>query len=177
MLVLGIDASPSTTGFAVYDSVKSDFVHISKVRTKINKSTPTSAKRRLKICIELSYLLWQYDIDAVVIEDVYISQLSSALPLAMLRGSIEQTLFDNGFSDLYSYTASQVKNVITGNGQASKQEMFDHIVYRFADSPVVRDALGTELKSKDNNEKNEDMADACGVALTFILNPTVAKVA
>lgn len=177
MMILGIDASPSTTGFALYDSVNSDFVYIGKVRTSICKKTPTSAMRRRYICAELSHILMDYPIDEIVIEDVFINQLSSALPLSMLRGAIEQTVFDLGYDRLHYYSASQVKKIVAGHGQASKEDMFQAIILRFKDSKVVHNALGTELKSKNNKEKNEDMADACGVAVSFSISPDLAEIA
>lgn len=177
MIIMGIDASPSTTGVAIYDTKVKDFVLITKIQTKIKKATPTNSKRRDLICNELSYLMWTYSVDVVVLENVHIQQLSAALPLAILRGAIEQMIFANGYKEYYTYEASVIKKIVTGKGNAKKEDMYNFIKLQYRKSKTVQAALGSQLVSKDNAEKNEDMADACGIIHAYLTDPDAAQVA
>lgn len=177
MRIMGIDASPSTTGVAIYDTDKKDFVHVTKIRSSICKKTPTASKRRDFICAELSQLFWTWNVDEIVLENVHIQQLSAALPLAILRGGIEQTVYSCGYSRIYTYSASQVKQLVTGKGNASKEDVYNFVKLLYHNSTVVMEALGPALISKDNADKNEDMADACGIVHSFLTDPSLAEVA
>lgn len=178
MRIMGLDASTSCTGIAIYDTEINDFVYVDKIRTSKKKITPTDAMRRQAICAEISYLMLTEYVDVVVIEDIYVSQVSSAIPLAALRGAIEQATFNMECGDgLLAITSSQVKKVVTGKGNASKEDVYHKIKKIYKNSKLVRQALGKELKSKDNAEKNEDMSDACAVVYSYLTEPSLAYLA
>lgn len=175
MRIMGIDASTSTTGIAIYDTDDmKDFILVTKIRTSIKKATPTIGKRIDAICIEISHLLFLEAVDVVVIEDIYINQLSAGIPLAMLRGAIQTTVYDLGYDEIHVIEASVVKKAVTDNGNASKPLIYDTVKALYAHSQVVQDALGDELISKDNADKNEDMADAVAIVHAYLTNPSLA---
>jgi Holliday junction resolvasome RuvABC endonuclease subunit len=174
MRIMGLDASPSTTGFAIYDTEIQDFILVDKIQTSIKKATPSLGRRVDAICTELSHLLFWNAVDIVVTEDIYINQVSSAIPLAVLRGGIQETIYGLDYEDLFVIEASKVKKAVTGKGNADKQKMYDKVKELYAHSSVVRDALGEELISKNNAQKNEDMADAVGLIHAYLVDPSLA---
>lgn len=175
MRIAGIDASPSTTGIAIYDTELDDFILVTKIRTSIKKATPTLGRRVEHICAELSQILFWNAVDVVVTEDIYVNQVSSAIPLAMLRGAIQETVYGLDYESLQVITAGRVKKAVTGNGNADKQLMYDTVKQLYKNSKAVEEALGTELISNNNAQKNEDMADAVGIVHAYRVNPSLAQ--
>lgn len=171
---MGIDASPSTTGIAIYDTEINDFILITKIQTKIKKATPTLGKRIQYICTELSHLLFWHAVDIVVVEDIYINQVSSAIPLATLRGAIQETIYGLDYKDLFIIEAAKIKKAVTGNGKANKQLMYDTVKSIYHHSKIVQEALGEDLISDNNAQKNEDMADAVGIVHAYLCDPSLA---
>jgi Holliday junction resolvasome RuvABC endonuclease subunit len=174
---MGIDASPSTTGYAIYDTDIQDFIKIDKIQTSIKKATPSLGRRVEAICIELSHLLFLNEVDVVVTEDIYINQVSSAIPLAVLRGAIQETIYGLDYEELFVIEASKIKKAVTGNGNANKQSMYDTVKKLYKHSKVVKAALGKKLLSKNNSQKNEDMADAVGIVHTYLTDASLAHAA
>lgn len=177
MRIMGIDASPSTTGYAIYDTDIKDFIKVNKIRTSIKKATPTIGKRVEQICIELSHEMFLNEVDVVVIEDIYVNQQQSAsatIPLGMLRGAIQLTVYELDYEDLYVIESSKMKKAVTGKGNCNKQATYDAVKKIYKKSKAVRDALGKELISKNNSHKNEDMADAVGIVHAYLKDPSLA---
>lgn len=174
---MGIDASGTCTGIAIYDTVIGDFVKVTKVHTSKKKATPTNAKRREFICMELSHLMLMECVDVVIIEDIYVDKVSSAIPLAALRGAIEITVFDMEYEGLHTIASSQVKKAVTGNGKAKKERVYETLKEIYAESEVVMEALGDELLSANNAKKNEDMSDAVAVVHAYLTDPDLAQIA
>ena len=174
---MGIDASGSCTGVAIYDTDKQDFIKITKIRTSKKKSTPTNAKRREYICMELSHMMLMECVDIVIIEDIYVSKVSSAIPLAALRGAIELTVLDMEYEGLYVIESSKIKKAVTGKGNASKEDVYNRLKEIYKNSQTVMEALGDKLISKDNADKNEDMSDAVAVVHAYLTDPNLAHLA
>lgn len=177
MRIMGIDASLSTTGYAIYDTEIGDFILIGKIRTSIKKATPTRSKRIQYLCAELSHIMfWNY-VDVVVTEDIYVAQKSAALPLGMVRGAIEQLVYDLEFEGLHIIESTKMKKAVTGNGNANKLLTYETLKEIYKDSPLVMEALGKELISDNSAKKNEDMADAVGLVHAYKADPSQAHIA
>ena len=174
MRIMGIDASPSTTGYAIYDTELQDFILVGKIRTSYKKSTPTLGRRVEYINIELSQIMFWNAVDVVVTEDIYVQQVSSAIPLATLRGAIQETVYGLDYDELYVIESGKMKKAVAGKGNAGKQETYDAVKQIYAHSVAVQEALGKELISKDNAQKNEDMADAVGIVHAYLTDPSLA---
>lgn len=177
MRIMGLDASLSTTGYAIYDTDLKDFIVVDKIRTSIKKATPTTGRRIEAICIELSHLMFFQDVDVVVIEDIYINQqqsASAAIPLGMLRGAIQETVYELDYEDLYVIESGKMKKAVTGKGNSNKEKTYECVKELYKNSKAVIDALGDELISANNSMKNEDMADAVGVVHSYLSDPSLA---
>jgi Holliday junction resolvasome RuvABC endonuclease subunit len=174
MRIMGIDASPSTTGYAIYDTDIKDFIKVSKIQTSKKKATPSLGRRIEVICIELSHELFLNEVDVVVTEDIYVNQVSSAIPLATLRGALQETVYGLDYDELHVIEAGKIKKEVTGSGNASKQAIYDTVKRLYKTSMAVREALGKKLMSKNNSQKNEDMADAVGIVHAYLSNPSLA---
>lgn len=181
MRIMGLDASASCTGYAIYDTEIGDFILVDKIRTSKKKATPTMAKRIEYLCDELSHIMfWNY-VDVVVIEDLFISnqpnQVASAISLAMVRGAIQQLIYELEYEGLHVMETKKMKKAVTGNGNANKEFTYETVKQLYKDSIVVAAALGEELISKNNAQKNEDMADAVGLVHAYLTDPSLAHIA
>ncbi len=174
MRIMGIDASPSCTGVAIFDTEINNFIEITKIRTSIKKATPTLGKRVESLIVELSHLIFWNAVDIIVIEDVYVQQVSSAIPLAITRGAIQTMVYDLGYDDLFVIASSVMKKAVTGKGNASKEKTYECVKKHYQYSKLVQEVLGEKLMSKDNAKKNEDMSDACGLVYTYLKDPSLA---
>lgn len=175
MRIMALDASLSSTGYAIYDTILEDYTEADKIRTSIKKATPTQAKRVDYICTELSHLLFWKAIDVVLIEDIYIGmqQPSSVIPLAILRGAIQETVYGLEYDDLLVAESSKVKKEVVGKGNASKEDVYNELKRKYTHSHVVVEALGTELICKNNKDKNEDISDAIALIDAYLSNPSI----
>lgn len=175
MRIMGIDASISSTGYAIYDTSINDFIEASKIRTSIKKATPTQQGRINQITMELSLLLLIKEVDVVLIEDIYVGmgQISSIIPLAILRGSIANMVEGLGYDALYVAESKKIKKEVVGSGNASKEDTYNVIKEKYKHSPVVKEVAGEELVSKNNKDKNEDIIDAIALIDSFLSNPEI----
>lgn len=176
MRIMALDASLSSTGLAIYDTELKDFTRADKIRTSIKKATPTQARRVDYICTELSHILFWNAIDIVLIEDIYIGmqQPSSVIPLAILRGAIQETVYGLEYDDLLVAESSKIKKEVVGKGNASKADVYEELKRKYSNSPVVAKALGKELICKNNKDKNEDISDAIALIDAYLSNPSIA---
>lgn len=175
MRIMALDASISSTGYAIYDTIIGDYVKADKIRTSIKKITPTRAKRVDYICMEISHLLFWEAVDVVLIEDIYIGmqQPSSVIPLAILRGAIQETVYGLEYDDLFVTESSKIKKAVVGNGNASKEDVYNELKRKYAHSKVVMEALGDKLMTKDNKDKNEDISDAIALIDAYLSSPSI----
>ena len=176
MRVLGIDAGLASTGLAILDTSIRDFIMIEKVKTTIKKVTPTTGHRARFIAGVISQYIMEYSIDHVVIEDIYINikQPSAIVPVARLRGAIEQTVLDWEFEGLNVYRSTEIKKIITGKGNATKELCYETIKDIYKRSALVQQMLGAKFIDTGAN-KIDDLSDACCVAHSFFVAPTIAK--
>jgi Holliday junction resolvasome RuvABC endonuclease subunit len=177
MRVMGVDASPSCTGFAIYDTNINDFIKVNKIRSSKKKATPTIARRIEYICTELSHEIFFNEVDVIIIEDIFVNPkqtASSVIPLGMLRGAIQEMVYGLDFKDLHVIETKRMKKAVTGKGNCNKLATYKALKRIYKKSKVVREALGKELLSANNAQKNEDMADAIGLVYSYLKDPSLA---
>lgn len=169
MRILGIDAGLHTTGVAILDTDISDFILIEKINTTIKKATPTTASRTRWIAGEISQLIMEHGVDVAVIEDIFVpmnkSQTSAIIPVARLRGAIEQIVTE-WLDVLYVYPTMIMKQVVGGKGNCTKVDCYNAIKARYPHSKLLQEKLGEAFIEK-NKDKNDDISDACCIAHTY----------
>jgi crossover junction endodeoxyribonuclease RuvC len=115
--------------------------------------TPASAQmgdRLRTIYDDLHTLMQQWQPDLVAIEKLFFYRMGNTIAIAQARGVIMLVLAQHGVP-FVEYTPAQVKQALTGMGNADKQE--------------VQQAVAQEL-NLDYIPKPDDAADALAIALT-----------
>lgn len=174
MIIMALDASLSCTGVAIYDTDKSDIIHVCKIETE-KDDFPTRAARLQYISTEVAKLIWNFDVGIVVCEDVFVNPRNpqSSLSLGWVRGAIELTVVEMGLEGMLTISPNEVKKGITGTGNAKKQDVYDAVKTFYANNAIVQSALADKLYGS-GKKKNEDMSDACAIAHVYVHNPTFA---
>jgi len=122
MLVLGIDPGLATTGYGLVegDGQRLELVAYGVVRTPAK--TPI-ARRLLQLHDELAEILRQYRPDEAAVEELFFStNARTAIVVGEARGVVILTLAEAGVP-IAEYTPLQVKQAITGYGQADKAQV------------------------------------------------------
>lgn len=122
MIVMGIDPGLGTTGWAVIEGSgeRPSLVSYGTIRTNPSEEMPD---RLLAICNRVGEVLSEHSPDEVVIEDVFLARdTKAALALGQARGA---AMLGAALKSVrvHSYTALQVKQSVTGNGHASKEQV------------------------------------------------------
>lgn len=147
---LGIDPGSRTTGFGIIDAHGQQLAYVTSGVIRVQgQGFP---ERLRAIFEELGHVLEQYDPGDTAIEQVFVrNNPDSALKLGQARGAAICACVGRNLP-LAEYTASMVKQAVTGNGGATK----DQVQY------MVRTLLGLQGRLR------EDAADALAVALCHI---------
>jgi crossover junction endodeoxyribonuclease RuvC len=122
MLVLGIDPGLATTGYGLVegDGQRLELVAYGVVRTPAK--TPI-ARRLLQLHDELAEILREYRPDEAAVEELFFStNARTAIVVGEARGVVILTLAEAGLP-IAEYTPLQVKQAITGYGQADKAQV------------------------------------------------------
>lgn len=171
MKVLGIDPGLGTTGYAVIERVdgKIRLLEAGVIRGKSKKTLP---ERIHEIYIGLEEIVNQFKPDVMGLEDLYsfYKRPRTAILMGHARGAIILAAANAGIP-VHSFTATRIKKVVTGNGQASKAQMQRAIMREFnlpeiPKPPDVADALGIALSClyllKPNSPKLRDILNNIG---------------
>lgn len=122
MLVLGIDPGLATTGYGLVagDGQTLEAVTYGVLRTPAH--TPI-AERLVLLHDELTTLLDHYRPDVVAMEELFFStNARTAMTVGEARGVLLLTAAQAGL-DICEYTPLQVKQAVTGYGQADKHQV------------------------------------------------------
>ena len=154
MKILGIDPGLGITGYAVIENSdgKIRLLEAGVIRGKSKKTLP---ERIHEIYVGLEEIVNQFKPDAMGLEDLYsfYKRPRTAILMGHARGAIMLAAANAGIP-VHSYTATRIKKVVTGNGQASKAQM---------QRAIMREFNLTEIP------KPPDVADALGIALTCLV--------
>ncbi|QKF83535.1 crossover junction endodeoxyribonuclease RuvC [Halarcobacter ebronensis] len=149
MKILGIDPGTRNCGYAIVEktgnSVKLVEAGLIKIKTKILQ------EQIVEMCEGLDMIFKKYKIDEVAIEDMfYAFNPKTVIKLAQFRGAISLKVLQE-FGNFSEYTPLQVKQAVTGNGKAQKEQV----------AFMVKRLLGIKKEIKPL-----DITDAIAIAIT-----------
>lgn len=149
MIILGIDPGTRNMGYAL---IKLESRKISLVEAGLIKMKAEELQFQIPQMVEgLSTIFQKHVIDEVAMEDIfYAHNPKTTIKLAQFRGAIMLKLLQE-FGQFHEYTALQVKQAITGNGKAQKEQV-NFMVKRLLN-------IKKEIKPLD-------ISDAMAVAIT-----------
>lgn len=154
MKILGIDPGIGITGYGLIEADGDDIELIAcgSIQTDKNK---TCSKRLLEIYNDIKELCKRYKPDMASIEQLFFfKNQKTIIPVAQARGVILTALEEMGI-EIGEYTPLVVKQVITGHGRATKEEVHQ-MVTRYVDI--------------NKNTKLDDTIDAIAIAICHLRN-------
>ncbi len=149
MYILGIDPGSRNMGYSI---IKTEGVKNSLIEAGLIKIKSKTLQEQIVEMIEgLDLVLKNHKVDEVAIEDIfYAYNPKTVIKLAQFRGALSlKILQDIGY--FYEYTPLQIKQALTGNGKAAKEQ----VAY------MVKRILNIKKEIKPL-----DITDAIAVALT-----------
>ena len=149
MKILGIDQGTKNCGYAVIEKSGRDLKLIEAGLIKIK--TTVLQEQIVEMTEGIDLIFKTHKIDEVSIEDMfYAFNPKTVIKLAQFRGAISLKILQN-FGNFSEYTPLQVKQAVTGNGKATKEQV----------SFMVKRLLGIKKEIKPL-----DITDAIAIALT-----------
>lgn len=140
VIIMGIDPGLGTTGWAIIEGTgeRPSLLAYGAIRTKPSQEM---ADRLLHICRNVGDVLRVHSPDEVVIEDVFLARdTKAALALGQARGA---AMLGAALQSVpvRTYTALQVKQSVTGNGHASKEQVAFMVrqLFRLTSAPEPAD--------------------------------------
>lgn len=159
MKILGIDPGTATTGFGVIEKTKGKFVTIDYGVISTPKTLPMS-NRLLILFNDIEEIIAKYRPELIAVEQLFFARnVTTALTVGQARGVILLAAQKADLS-LKEFTPLQVKQSVTGYGQASKKQ--------------VQAMVQKILKLKDI-PKPDDAADALAIAICASANNQIKK--
>ena len=149
MKILGIDPGTRNCGYAIVEKNGRDIKLIEagliEIKTKILQ------EQIVEMTEGFDLLFKKHKIDEVSIEDMfYAFNPKTVIKLAQFRGAISLKILQE-FGNFAEYTPLQVKQAVTGNGKATKEQV----------AFMVKRLLGIKKEIKPL-----DITDAIAIALT-----------
>ncbi len=149
MKILGIDPGTRNCGYAIIEKngreLKLIEAGLIKIKTKILQ------EQIVEMTEGFDLLFKKHKIDEVSIEDMfYAFNPKTVIKLAQFRGAISLKILQE-FGNFSEYTPLQVKQAVTGNGKAQKEQV----------AFMVKRILGIKKEIKPL-----DITDAIAIALT-----------
>lgn len=149
MKILGIDPGTRNCGYAIIEKNKNDLKLIEAGLIKIK--TTILQEQIVEMTEGIDLIFKAHEINEVSIEDMfYAFNPKTVIKLAQFRGAISLKILQN-FGNFSEYTPLQVKQAVTGNGKATKEQV----------SFMVKRLLGIKKEIKPL-----DITDAIAIALT-----------
>lgn len=152
MVIFGIDPGLATTGYGIIKIKNRN----AKIKIIDYGCVKTSAKlllaERLEIIYkELEKLIKKYKPDKIVIEKIFFAKnVKTAMQVGEARGVVTLLAIQNRIP-IFEFTPLQIKQALTGYGQASKEQI----------QKMVKIILGLK-----EIPKPDDVADALAIAIT-----------
>lgn len=149
MKILGIDPGTRNCGYAIIEKQGRDLKLIEAGLIKIK--TTVLQEQIVEMTEGIDLIFNTHKIDQVSIEDMfYAFNPKTVIKLAQFRGAISLKILQN-YGNFAEYTPLQVKQAVTGNGKATKEQV----------SFMVKRLLGIKKEIKPL-----DITDAIAIALT-----------
>lgn len=150
MRILGVDPGLARVGFGLVEFVQGEpprLLHCGIIETA---AKTVLGDRLITIYDDLHTLLDQSEPDLVAVEKLFFYRMGNTIAVAQARGVILLALAQQGCA-IVEFTPAQVKQALTGYGNAKK--------------PDVQDAVMRELQLEQVPQP-DDAADAIALALT-----------
>lgn len=160
MLVLGIDPGTATTGFGLVSQTRGKPIIVSY---GVIKTSPTMdmPNRLVKIKREYKALLEEHQPDAVAIEALFHHKNSkTVISVAQSRGVLLMVAADQAI-EIAEYTPLQVKQAVTGVGNADKRQV---------------QLMVQKILSLDSIPRPDDAADALAIALCHLHSSRMSNI-
>jgi len=142
---LGYSIIEAYPGYSLYELLQCGIIETSKYQSEASKLN--------EIRKDLLTLVNHFEPDILSIEELFFfKNQKTVIPVAQARGVVMQ-LAEEYSMKIYEYTPLQIKQVITGNGNASKAEV-EHFVM-------------ADLKLEQKIQP-DDAVDAVATALCFL---------
>ena len=149
MKILGIDPGTRNCGYAIIEKNGRDLKLIEAGLIKIK--TTILQEQIVEMTEGIDLIFKTHKIDQVSIEDMfYAFNPKTVIKLAQFRGAISLKILQN-YGNFAEYTPLQVKQAVTGNGKATKEQV----------SFMVKRLLGIKKEIKPL-----DITDAIAIELT-----------
>jgi crossover junction endodeoxyribonuclease RuvC len=147
--ILGIDPGTRNCGYAIVEkngnSIKLIEAGLIKIKTKILQEQIVEMTEGFDLIFD------KHEINQVSIEDMfYAFNPKTVIKLAQFRGAISLKILQK-FGNFAEYTPLQIKQAVTGNGKATKEQV----------AFMVKRLLGIKKEIKPL-----DITDAIAIALT-----------
>ena len=157
MRIIGIDPGLLCTGFGILDISGNEFSIVDYGVVKTNSKDPLNI--RLKTIYEdLEYIINRYKPSVMSIEQIFYGKnVKAALLLGHARG-IPMLLSANNGLPLFEFSARRIKQSLTGNGNATKEQV---------------QFMVKNLLSMDKIPEPIDASDALAIAICYKQNSRI----
>lgn len=143
MIIVGVDPGSNLAGLAVLElDTKTKNTKLLALDYYETKASESFEKKLYSITKDVEKVFSEFSVDYLVLEDVFTGKnVQSALRLAEIRGAVTYVAIENKAKVLHLPTRI-VKKSITGNGNASKEEVAHFLKREFSlpDKGVPLDA-------------------------------------
>mgnify|MGYP003565680727 CR=1 FL=1 len=152
MIILGIDPGVAITGFAIINYVNNRYEPVIWGAIRTPASEPLGMRLET-IYADMTHILTQYSPTHMAIESLFFNtNTRTAFLVGQARGVILLAASQAGVT-MHDYTPLQVKQAVTGYGNATKQQV---------------QYMVTHLLGLNATPKPDDVADALAVAICGI---------
>lgn len=159
-IILGVDPSLSSTGYAILS--KDKIYGCNKINTPSSYDTDTRIQNILHT-LDTIIKSMDINIDCVIMEDGFIGfSGKTSLQLAQLRGAIIAFFKWHNIPVIHQQPAS-IRKHFGLQGNASKEEVADEVLRRF---PEIKMQIGP-YSDKSNKKKTSDIYDAISIGLSY----------
>lgn len=165
MIVLALDPSLSSTGYAFINSNDKKILIKGKI---VTKSKETTDDRIQKIITFLKFIIKdnKINVSSVILEDGYVGiNIQSSLKLAELRGALIAYFKYNHYTVIHQQPKEIRKNFGL-KGNAKKEEVAKRVLRYY---PNIESEIGP-YSDKPNKNKTSDIYDAISIGLSYVLN-------
>jgi crossover junction endodeoxyribonuclease RuvC len=154
MIILGIDPGYDRCGWAV---ISLESRQVKPIAFDVVQTSKKQAKyeRFAQIFSFLQEQIQQYSVEEIAIEELFFARnVNTALPVSEVRGLIFSLAIQQGIP-VAEYKPNQIKQTVTGHGQADKTQVLKMVMRQFGLEKIP---------------KIDDTGDALAVALTHAVH-------
>ena len=146
---LGIDPGLAKTGYGIIQISSGALKHVTHGTISTESSVPTGDRLK-EIHTKVRKLIKTYKPDIGGVESLYFAKnITSAIPVAQARGVV-LLAFSQEKTEAKEFPPQEIKQAITGNGRAEKQQVQELVKF---------------LLSLDDIPRSDHAADALAVAI------------